>query len=160
MRYNILLGELAHPLTRPDALRLARSFASRSTLACRGRIYVRTGLALSVHFSRSSMEGIVGVAGTIPAGFSAAAFINHVVYTLTYNVDAHMRVLCKITHVYYSRHYSYSFICLLFSKINYSGIIGTGLVACITVMLALPPSLMQLQRACITADGSSTGTLV
>ena len=39
-------------------------------------------LALSVHFSRSSMEGIVGVAGTITsisAGFITAAFINHVV---------------------------------------------------------------------------------
>ena len=81
---EVLLRELAHPLTRPDALRLARSFASRSTLACIYRRWINVDLALSVHFSRSSMEGIVnvGAAGTIPSisvGFSAAAFINHVV---------------------------------------------------------------------------------
>ena len=52
--HDVLLRELAHPLTRPDALRLTRSFTSLSTLACI----------------------IVGAAGTIPsisAGFSAAS---------------------------------------------------------------------------------------
>ena len=79
--HEVLFGELAHPLTRPDTLRLARSFASRSTLACRGRIVV--DFALSVHFS---LSGIVGAAGTI-----SAAFVNHVdVYVSRYVMWTHV----------------------------------------------------------------------
>ena len=91
--HEVLIRELVHPLTRPDTLWLALSFASRSTLSCIGG-RINMDLALSVHFSRTSMEGIVGVAGTIPsisAGFSTAAFINHVV-TLTHNVDALLKL--------------------------------------------------------------------
>ena len=45
--YEIFLRELAHPLTQPDALRLTPSFASHSTLDCRGR---------SLHFQFTSAD--------------------------------------------------------------------------------------------------------
>ena len=79
-------------------------------------------LAFSVHFSRSSLEGIVGAAGTIPSISAAqlAAFINHVrtynVVTWTHACAYIIKILTSISCLLFS-YYSYSFICLLFSKL-------------------------------------------
>ena len=84
---EVLLRELAHPLTQRDALRLAHSFTSRSTLACREQMNV--DLALSVHFSRSSIEGIIERPGPF-LPYQRVSLQLH--STLTYNVNARMRV--------------------------------------------------------------------
>ena len=54
---EVLFRELAHPLTQPDALRLARSFASLSKIAC---MYIGGGLTWTWRFQFTSADPVYG----------------------------------------------------------------------------------------------------